>query len=56
LELRVLAKRYLAGIGDKESTDLRVARPRLQRTPDELAAAARRADLTGRRRWPVKLH
>jgi integrase len=47
LELRVLAERYLAGIDGEDSTDLRVARQRLQHTLDELAATARRAGLKG---------
>ena len=47
LELRVLSERYLAGIDGESGTDLRVARQRLQRTLDELAAAARRAGLKG---------
>jgi site-specific recombinase XerD len=47
LDLRVLAQRYLAGIDGEDATDLRVARHRLQRTLDELAAAARRAGLKG---------
>lgn len=47
LDLRVLAQRYLAGMDGEDSTDLRVARHRLQRTLDELAAAARRAGLQG---------
>ncbi len=47
LELRVLAERYLAGIDGESGLDLRIARQRLQRTLDELAAAARRAGLKG---------
>ncbi|WP_156902057.1 hypothetical protein [Azohydromonas australica] len=43
----MLSERYLAGIDGEDSTNLRVARQRLQRPLDELAAAARRAGLKG---------
>jgi hypothetical protein len=46
LGLRMRTARYLAGIDGETGIDLRVARQRLQRTLDELAAA-RRADLAG---------
>lgn len=45
VDLRTLADHYLTGIDGEVGTDLRVARQRLQRTLDELAAAARRAGL-----------
>jgi integrase len=47
LDLRLLAARYLTGIDGEDSTDLRLARQRLQRTLDELAATARRAGFKG---------